>query len=536
MRRRRRIGRTAHLGPPRLSLPSLGAVPEALRLADLLAALSLTTDLAMGQPPEKAIRACVLATEIARHIGASETDVACVYYTTLLKHVGCTATSHEEVRLFGPDELGVRVVAERTDDADTRELLTFLGTVGRGAGFGRLASMTRTLMAGKESGAIFRAICEVATQMSERLGLGDDVTTALYQTIERWDGKGAPQALGGDDIALGARVAEPATQAVIFHRAGGAEAALAMMDRRSGSWFDPSVVEAFRAVGPRALQRLDDEDPWTAVLEAEPSPVRKVKADRLGRVAEAFADMTDLKTPFTLGHSSGVADLATDASDRLGLPDSGNVRLAALLHDLGRTAVGAGVWEKAGRLSTTEWEQVRLHPYQTERILARSRTLEPLARIAAMHHERQDGSGYHRGASAAETPAAARVLAVADAYQAMTQRRPHRAAMDPDEAANVVAEQVGEGRFDPECARAVLEAAGSSRAATRGAWPMGLSDREVEVLRLVARGSSNREVAQALVISPRTAEHHVQHIYSKLGVSTRAAAAMFAMHHGLLRD
>jgi DNA-binding NarL/FixJ family response regulator len=68
----------------------------------------------------------------------------------------------------------------------------------------------------------------------------------------------------------------------------------------------------------------------------------------------------------------------------------------------------------------------------------------------------------------------------------------------------------------------------------RGTAPAGLSDREVEVLRLVARGLSNREIAQRLVVSPRTAEHHVQHIYSKIGVSSRAAAALFAMEHDLV--
>ena len=187
------------------------------------------------------------------------------------------------------------------------------------------------------------------------------IRRALYETIERWDGKGAPQGLAGADIALAARVAEPATQGVIFHRLGGASAprddgpAL-------GGMFDPAAVEAFRAVGPKTLERLDDDDPWAAVLEAEPLPVRLVGPDRLGGVAEAFADMADLRSAFTLGHSSGVAELATEAAERLGLPDPGQVRLAALLHDLGRTAVGAGVWEKTGRLST-EWEQVRLHPY-----------------------------------------------------------------------------------------------------------------------------------------------------------------------------
>ena len=518
-------------------MPSWAVVPDALRLADLLAALSLTTDLAMGQPPEKAIRSCVLATEIARHLGVAEPEVACVYYTTLLKHLGCTATLHEEARLFGPDDRGTRAVAERTDDADPRELLAFLRVVGRGSGLERVTFLARSVTAGKRTtGAIFRAICEVATQMAERLRLGDDVAAALYQTIERWDGKGAPQGLKGDDISLAARIAEPAAQAVIFHRIGGTDAALAMMDRRAGSMFDPTVVEAFRAVGPRTLQRLDDEDPWAEVLEAEPSSVRTVDADRLEAVAEAFADMTDLKTPFTLGHSSGVAALATGAAERLGLADPDQIRLAALLHDLGRTAVTIGIWEKSGRLTTTDWEQVRLHPYHTERILLRSTALAPFARTAAMHHERQDGTGYHRGATAAEIPAAARVVAVADAYQAMTQRRPHRAALSSEEAAGAVLAMVADGVFDPECVHAVLETAGSSRVTARRVWPSGLTDREVEVLRLVAGGSSNRQVATALVISARTAEHHVQHIYGKIGVSTRAAAAMFAMQHGLLRD
>jgi DNA-binding CsgD family transcriptional regulator len=196
--------------------------------------------------------------------------------------------------------------------------------------------------------------------------------------------------------------------------------------------------------------------------------------------------------------------------------------------------VGTGIWEKPGPLTTAEWEQVRLHAYQTERILARSEALSPIARIAGMHHERQDGSGYHHGASAAEVPIEARILAAADSFQAMTQARPHRAAKTPDAAASALIAEARAGRVDPECADAVLHAAGRPSPHARTAWPAGLSDREVEVLRLVSRGASNKEVASALVISPRTAEHHVQHIYSKIGVSSRAAAAMFAMEHGLL--
>jgi putative nucleotidyltransferase with HDIG domain len=508
-------------------------VPEELRLADLLAALSLTTDLAMGQPPEKSIRACVVATEIARHLGLPEPAVSDVYYTTLLKHLGCTATTHEEMHLFGPDEAGMRRVAERTDTTKPAEAFELMRVTGKGAGLARLRFLARAVTAGEATETIFRAICEVAARMAERLGLGEDVGRALYESIERWDGKGSPRKLAGEDIALPARIAEPATQAVLFHELGGADAAIAMIDRRAGGWFDPSVAEAFKAIGPRVLERLDMEDPWAAVHAAEPEPRRTIPSGRLEAVAEAFADMVDLKTPFTLGHSSGVAEVAAAAAERLGVPS--HIRVAALLHDLGRTAVSNGIWEKPGPLSAGEWEQVRLHPYQTERILARSSALEPLSRIAGMHHERQDGSGYHHGAAAAEVPPEARLLAVADAYQAITQSRPHRPARDPEEAAAMVSQEAAAGRFDPECARAVLEAAGSATR-VRSAWPAGLSDREVEVLRLVTRGLANRAIAAELVISPRTAEHHVQHIYDKIGVSTRAGAAMFAMEHGLHRD
>jgi putative nucleotidyltransferase with HDIG domain len=512
-------------------------VPGELRLADLLAALSLTTDLAMGQPPEKAIRASVVATELARHLGASESDVADVYYTTLLKHLGCTAPSHEEVQLFGPADLEARPVAERTDVASRREMFESVRTIGRGAGLARPRYLARALAAGKKATeSVQRAVCEVGTQMAERLDLGPAVGRALYESLERWDGRGAPRGLRGEDISSAARIAEPATQAIIFHRSGGTEAALAMMDRRSGGWFDPAVVEAFRAVGPEVLERIDAQDPWTAVLDAEPEPARRVPEERLGPIAEAFGDMVDLKSPYTLGHSSGVAQLARDAAERLGMADPEAIRSAGLLHDLGRTAIGTGVWEKPGPLTTGEWERVRLHPYHTERILARSEVLEPLARIAGMHHERQDGTGYHHGASGSEVPAEARLLAVADAYQAMTQERAYRPAIKPEAAAEAVTADIGRGRLDPEIVRAVVEAAGQRPARVRTGWPAGLSDREVEVLRLVARGRSNRAIAQKLVISPRTAEHHVQHIYGKIGASTRAAAAMFAMEHGLLRD
>jgi HD-GYP domain-containing protein (c-di-GMP phosphodiesterase class II) len=508
-----------------------------LRLAELLAALSVATDLGMGQEPEKAVRGCLVATDLARAMGLPDTDVGDIFYTTLLQHVGCTAPAHEAAYLLG-DAPAVAPQAERTDIASRRETLALLATVGSGTGVHRVRHLARTITAGKDgSRRVARAVCEVGALMADRLRLGAGVRMGLLHSMERWDGRGEAYGLAADDIALPARFTALATQAVIFDRLGGPDAAVEMVRRRAGGWFDPAVAETFERAGAEVLHRLAEADVWTEVLDAEPQPARRIPRTQLDDVAHAFADMVDLMTPFTLGHSAGVAQLVGEAARLLRVPvdDADLLRRAALLHDLGRVAISSSVWEKPRTLTSTQWEQVRLHPYHTERILARSAILKPLARIAGMHHERQDGSGYHHGASGAEIPPQARLLAAADVYQAMTQDRPYRAALAPQAAARELEAATRAGWFDPESTRAVIQAAGQRPSRSRSPWPQGLSDREVEVLRLVARGLSNRQIAATLVISPRTAEHHVQHVYTKIGASTRAAAAMFAMEHGLLR-
>jgi HD-GYP domain-containing protein (c-di-GMP phosphodiesterase class II) len=510
-------------------------VTDDVRLVDLLAALSIVTDLGMGQEPEKAVRACLIATRLARAMDLPERDVQDVYYCTLMQHLGCTAPAHETTRLFG-DDLSVLPRAERTDERNAVEALALMMEAGRGTGPRRVRHVGRLLAAGRQGNLqILRAVCEVGARLAERLGLSPAVRQGLLHAVEMWDGRHSAYGLTGDDIGLPARFSAVATQAVIFDRLAGPDAAVEIARQRAGGWFDPDIAETFVRVGADILRSLATADVWVEVAASEPHPVRRLPAARLDDVAGAFADMVDLKTPFTLGHSTGVADLATATATRVGLADDevGRLRLAALLHDLGRVGVPNAVWEQPGALTTSQWEQVRLHGYHTERILSRSPVLEPVAGIAGRHHERLDGSGYHRGASGTEIPVAARLLAVADAFQAMTQARPHRPAVTPEQAARTIEASAAAGQFDPECARAVVVAAGERPA--RASWPEGLSDREVEVLRLVAQGLSNREIAGELHISRRTAEHHVQHIYAKIGASTRAAAALFAMEHGLLR-
>jgi len=251
-------------------------------------------------------------------------------------------------------------------------------------------------------------------------------------------------------------------------------------------------------------------------------------------VLRAMGRFADLKSRFTRAHSAGVAALARRAADHLRLDDAvaRTVERAALVHDLGRVAVGAAIWDKPGPLTDLERERVRVHAYAGERILSRAPCLAAIADVATLAHERLDGRGYHRRLSAAACSIGARVLAAADVYHAMTEPRAHRPAHAPEVAAAELTAQARAGTLCPDAVGAVLAVIGHAPA--RAARPAGLTERELDVLRLVARGLTNKEVASALEISPRTAGHHLERVFAKVGVTTRAAAAMFAMEHGLV--
>jgi HD-GYP domain-containing protein (c-di-GMP phosphodiesterase class II) len=271
------------------------------------------------------------------------------------------------------------------------------------------------------------------------------------------------------------------------------------------------------------------------VQRLDPQRAQRLAGEAMDEALRVVADFADLQSTFLVGHSSGVAELAKAAAARMRLPtgDIDDVFRAALVHDLGRIGVSAGVWSKPGPLTAGEWEGVRLHPYHTDRVICRAPFLARLSAIASMHHERMDGSGYFRGAGATQLPPAARVLAAADVFHAMTEPRPHRPAMTPDQAGREVQQEVRAGRLDREAVDAVMEAAGR-RVARRKEFAAGLTAREVEVLRLLARGMPIKAIGSKLVISPKTVDNHIQSIYAKAGVTTRAAATVFAMQHGLL--
>ena len=502
----------------------------------MLAGLSIATDLGFGLPPETAMRSCLIATQLARLHGLAEDDVRDAFYTSLLLHVGCPGFSHETAALFG-NELAITRAVAQTNLADPADYTaTLIPEAARDLPSRLRERLARRIVRqGPEFGRLYdTASCEVGRSVARRIGVGPGIERALYEVGEWWNGDGAPQGLKEEAIANGARVARVAADAAVLHYLGGREHAVDGLRRRAGSVLDPTLVATFASNADEILGATGDPRP--RLVEVEPQPSAERELAELRDVAAAFGDVADLKFPALHGHSAGVASLATEAARRLRLDarTCSDLEVAALLHDLGRLAVTNAIWEKRGSLTSAEWEQVRMHPYHSERILATSSTLEALAPIAGMHHERIDGSGYHRGAAAKDQPVSVRVLAAADAFQAMTQERPHRARLPVEQAAEALTAQTRAGLFDGDCAAAVLEAAGQARPRQHDLRPAGLSDREIEVLRLVAAGFSNPEIAQQLVISRRTAEHHVQHIYGKLGVSSRPALALFAMEHDLL--
>jgi HD-GYP domain-containing protein (c-di-GMP phosphodiesterase class II) len=530
--------RPAPPAAPAAKIPTTGA--PAARLAELVAALSLASDLGSGRPLESGLRTCLLAIALGESLGLDEAALADLYYLVLLRYAGCTADSHLAAAIVG-DEIEFQAEVEALDPTHPVVFLrTILGRAGAGKPpIGRLMTMASTLrFMLRDAVDMAAAHCEVAHNLAGRLGVAASVRDALGQVFERWDGRGRPARRKGEQIALSVRIAHLAGEVEVFYRIGGIEAAVAIARDRARHAFDPELVERFCGVAPRLLAALDVTSPWEAVLNAEPGERPCLSAEQLEVGTRVIADFVDLKSPFTTGHSSGVAALAATAAELHGLPDAEVVaiRQAGYLHDLGRVGVSTAIWTKPGPLSDDEWERVHLHPYHTERILSRSASLARLGRVGALHHERLDGSGYHRGLPAALLPFEARLLAAADAYHAMTEPRPHRAALDPAVAAAELQQEAKAGRLDGGAVGAVLAAAGHRGRTIRPTRPGGLSDREVEILRLLARGLSNREMAGRLGITKVTVGHHVQHIYDKIGVSTRAAATLFAMQHDLLRE
>jgi HD-GYP domain-containing protein (c-di-GMP phosphodiesterase class II) len=509
-----------------------------VRLAELVAALSLGVDLGFGQPMEHVLRQCLIALRLAERIGLGVEDRAVVYYTAMLVDVGCHTDAHEQAKWFG-DDIALKSLKY---DHESRSLGGAVSAMRRlGAGSPVLhrfrLGLEFAVSGHRDMDAMIEHHAEMARRLGEQLGLSAAVLESLASAYEQWDGRGWPGRLAGDAVPMASRLAQLAEFVEVAHRIGGPEAARELARGRAGGQFDPALAQIVAVEAELLLAGLDDIATWDAVIAAEPALAVMLSGERFDGSLTAIADFVDLKSPYTLGHAREVAGLVAGAARRLGLPD-GEIRTlhrAGLVHDLGRMGISNSILDKRGPLGAGEWERIRIQPYLTERMLSQSPALAPLAAIAVQHRERLDGSGYPHRLAGAAISHSARLLAAADAYQAMCEPRPHRPAHPPEAAAALLREEVRAGRIDARSADAVLGAAGH-RVPRRREGPAGLTRREIDVLRLLARGLSNREIAARLTIAPKTAGNHVEHIYAKIGTSARAAAGLYAMQHGLLAD
>ena len=515
---------------------SPGDRDSGLRLPEVVAAFSLATDLGLGQPMEHVLRSWAIATRLGEHIGIEDDTAASLYYVSMLAWVGCVADTPEVAAWFG-DDIAFRRDSYDIDFAGLPKVRFALGHLGEGS-----PPLHRLRLAGalaKTGGKVIErglmAHCLTTSLMAERLGLGDEVCGPLRQFFTRWDGSGVPDGIGGDQVARSVRLFHLADCAEVAHRRGGIDAAIEMARSRRGTHFDPAIVDGFCAVAGDVFEGLNETTDWAAVIAGDPRLQHRLTESQLDVALEAIADFTDLRSRARTGHSRAVAELATRAGELCGLPDGDVVTLrrAALVHDVGLHGIPATILEKPGPLTSVESERMRMHAYYTERTLARPPALARIGAVASLVSERLDGSGYHRGLSGSAIPNTGRILAAACAYQAMTEPRAYRAARTPKEAASELRAEVRSGRLAADAVDAVLSAAGQHRP-KRAAGPGGLTPREIEVLTLIARGASNKQVAQTLGITAKTAGTHIERIYSKIGASTRSGATLFAMQNGLL--
>ena len=501
----------------------------------MIAALCLATDLGMGLPFEHGLRSTLIAMRLAERLGVDQATASQAYYGCLLFYVGCTVDAEITAELF-----------------DEGALLAHFNPVMFGAPAQTIAGIMRAL-ASPGSPALVRAfkvatklpravrghqrhivaLCEVAQMLSDRLGLPPSIRDLFAHFTERWDGKGGPSGITGEKIPLALRIVHVARDAALQQLIGGAAHAAQVVRERAGGAFDPAIAHRLADEADDILALDDEGSAWAETLAAEPAPQLILRDEAIDRALAAMGDFADLASKYLVGHSAGVAALAAAAAQQCGFAaaEVTAVRRAGLVHDVGRVAISVTIWQKPAPLTPDEWERVRLHAYHSERVLSRSPFLGTLAPIATLHHERLDGSGYHRGAAGAALPRAARLLAAADAYHAMTEPRPHREALSPAEAADLLGREARAGRLDSESVTAVVRAAGHR--APPVARPAGLTEREAQVVTLLARGLQTKQIGRALGISIKTADRHIQNAYAKIGVSSRAAATLFAMQHGL---
>jgi HD-GYP domain-containing protein (c-di-GMP phosphodiesterase class II) len=513
-----------------------------VRRADFLIALAYATDLATGHSRDFALRSCVLGMRFADVSGLDQDTRRRIYHQALLRYIGCNADTHLLAAHWG-DEITLRRELHHIDMGNRAEFVELLVRALKrkfaGAPSEELEeAVKRGLAEGPQVNIpILSGHCEVAQRIAERIGLPEDIRESLGQIYERWDGKGMPRGLSGNAVRFPVRVVTMAQDAIALRDHHGLAAMKQMIAKRAGGGYEPELVDLFLTNADKLLAGLDGPVDRQTILALEPEPHSMLDEAACDEAYLAIADMIDMRMPFTFGHSRAVASLAEAAAKHMGLPasDIRDVRRAAYSHDLGELTVPVSTWMRPGPLTERETDEAHLHPYYGERALASlGGDGKAVASLVQRHHERLDGSGYYRSSRGPDLSPAARILAAAEAFQTAREARPYRPASPDAAVAARLRSAVKEGKLCPDAVEAVLTMAGQPARRAPGTRLSGLTPREIEVLRLIAGGDTAKEAARKLDIAPKPADNHIQNLYSKIGVATRAGAALFALEQGLV--
>jgi HD-GYP domain-containing protein (c-di-GMP phosphodiesterase class II) len=421
-------------------------------LSEVLGALSYALDITEGEPPGHAVRTTAIGMRLAEQIGCDDDERSALFYALLLKDAGCSSNASRLSSLFAADDHPTKRAMKMTDwsRGGALALYTWRSVAAGGGALAKARQMRRITQEEEVTHELIGTRCERGAEIARMLELPEDTAQAIRALDEHWDGSGQPFGLRGEEIPLFGRILCLAQTLEVFIRTVGLQGALGMALKRRGRWFDPALVDALLAVRDDRAFWAPLEDPRRVPAVAAWEPADRVLTaddDRLDRVADAFARVIDAKSPYTARHSEQVARWAVATGSVLGLTADGlrDLHRAALLHDIGKLAVSSRILDKPGKLDADEFAAIREHPRYTQQILERVACLRGIVETAANHHERLDGRGYHRGLTAPELSRPARILAVADVWEALTADRPYREALPRERALAIVREQRGTG-------------------------------------------------------------------------------------------
>jgi len=440
---------------------------HAAPLAEILGAFSHALDITEGQPEGHCLRACWIGTNIGQAIGLSPAELRDLYYTVLLKDLGCSSNAARICELYLTDDRALKHDFKLVGIGIRHALSFVLKRTGTTAPPLRRVSAVLNIL--RNSGSVMRELietrCTRGAEIARRMRFSENVAAGIYSLDEHWDGSGQPERLAGDAIPIFSRIALLAQVADVFRTNAGPEAAIAEVERRSGSWFDPALVQAFVGIArdPDFWRTLASPAIEVRVLALEPANHRvPLDEDYLDDIASAFGEVVDAKSPFTAGHSVRVADYAATLAGELGQDPARRrwLRRGALLHDIGKLGVSNAILDKPGKLDEAEWVVMRAHAIHTQAILGRISGFHDLAPIAAAHHERLDGAGYPLRLDGRMIGKETRIITACDIYDALTADRPYRRAMPVEHALAVISDSVGTA-VDPDCYEALSKAARS---------------------------------------------------------------------------